>query len=302
MDWDKLKTFHAAAEAGSLTGAAELLHLSQSAVSRQISSLEEDLGVRLFHRHTRGLLLTEPGRVLFESASQVAKTVTTAESKLVDIRDEPSGVLRVTAPTAFGALWLMPRLAKFREAFPNIHLRLLLVDHELDVSNLEADLAIRPWPPTQNDLIQKKLMNVGQHLYASQNYLDAHDAPQSLSELTGHNLLAYGPRNMAPIPHLNWHLKAGLQTGEAPREAVLEVNTINALMCGIEAGLGIAGLPDYVASSSDKLVRLLEDEPGPEFETYLVYPEELKGSRRVAAFIEFLTGEVARFKATDAAD
>lgn len=299
MDWDKLKTFHAAADAGSLTGAAELLHLSQSAVSRQISGLEDEVGVKLFHRHTRGLLLTEPGRVLFESTSEVAKTIIGAESKLLDIRDEPSGVLRVTAPTALGTLWLIPRLPDFEKAYPGIELRIFLVDHELDIANLEADVALRPWPAKQNDLIQRKLMSVDQHLYASQVYLDTYGEPDSFEQLCDHRLIAYGPRHLAPIPKLNWHLKAGLKDGEPPRKPIMEVNTIIGLRTVAEAGMGLCGLPDYVAASSHNLVRVMEDEAGATFENYLLYPVELKGSRRVAAFIEFVTDQVKKWKSRD---
>lgn len=292
MDWDKLKTFHAAAEAGSLTGAAELLNLSQSAVSRQISALEGELGVKLFHRHTRGLLLTEPGRVLFSAASDVSGQIALAEARLQDIRDEPSGLLRVTAPTALGAIWLAPRLTRFREKFPQIRLRLLLVDHELDIANLEADLAIRPWPATQNDVIQKKLMQVSQHLYASQPYLDRLGAPAAVTELDRHEFVAYGPKHLAPIPNLNWQLTLGRATGDKPREPVIEASTINGMMKAAEAGLGLAGLPDYVARENDKLLRVLPDQAGPPFEVYMLYPQELRGSRRIAAFSEFLTDEV----------
>lgn len=288
MDWDKLKTFHAAAEAKSLTGAAETLGLSQSAISRQISALEADLGAKLFHRHARGLLLTEPGRLLYDAAQEVSKRIAWAEAKVHDSRDEPTGLLRVTAPTAMGAIWLAPRLAAFHAAYPAIKLRLLLVDHELDISNLEADIAIRPWSATQNDLVQRKLMRVSQHLYASEDYLERKGTPRSLTDLdAGHEYVAYGPRKMAPIPNLNWQLTLGREAG-APREPIIEANTINGMMKATEAGLGICGLPDYVARENDRLTRVLPQIEGPPFEVFFVYPEELKGSRRVAAFREFL--------------
>jgi len=297
MDWDKLKTFHAAAEAGSLTGAAELLNLSQSAVSRQISALEGELSAKLFHRHTRGLLLTEPGRVLFTATAEVAAKIALAEAHLQDIRDEPSGLLRVTAPTALGAIWLAPRLTRFREQFPQIRIRLLLVDHELDIANLEADLAIRPWAATQNDVIQKKLMQVDQHLYASEPYLTRVGEPTGVDDLDRHEFVAYGPKHLASIPNLNWPLVLGLKPGDKPREPVIEANTINGMMKACEAGLGLAGLPDYVARENDRLKRVLPDQAGPPFEVYMLYPQELRGSRRIAAFSEFLSEEVKRWEA-----
>jgi DNA-binding transcriptional LysR family regulator len=291
MDWDKLKTFHAAAEAKSLTGAAEILGLSQSAVSRQISALEADLGVKLFHRHARGLLLTEPGRLLSGAAGEVATRIAWAEAKVHDSRDMPTGVLRVTAPTAMGAIWLVPRLPAFRAAYPSIKLRMLLADHELDISNLEADIAIRPWSATQNDVVQRKLMEVGQHLYASEAYLERKGVPGSVEDLDGHEFVAYGPKRLAPIPNLNWQLTLG--RGErGPRDSVIEVSTINGIMKSTEAGLGICGLPDYVARENPKLLRVLPEIDGPPFEVFFVYPQELKGSRRIAAFREFLIEQV----------
>eukprot|EP01038_Epipyxis_sp_PR26KG_P016882 gene16882-23154_t len=128
MDWDKLKTFHAAADTGSLTAAAEKVGLSQSAVSRQIAALEDGLGVPLFHRHARGLILTGPGKVLQQSTGQMATIAAVAESNLKDARDRPQGELIVTAPIGIGATWLAPRLGGFMDAYPDVSLRLLLDD------------------------------------------------------------------------------------------------------------------------------------------------------------------------------
>lgn len=296
MDWDKLKTFHAAAEAGSLTGAAEALTLSQSAVSRQISALETEMGVKLFHRHTRGLLLTEPGRVLFEASREVAGKIALAEANVLDCRDEPSGLLRVTAPTAMGAIWLAPRLPRFQAAYPQIRLRMLLVDHELDIANLEADVALRPWSATQNELIQRKLMIVDQHMYASEDYLARKGVPDGLEDLDRHNFVAYGPRSLAPIRNLNWHLDIGLESGQKPREPYVEANTINAMMKLAEAGLGLVGLPDYVARENERLTRVLPEIEGPPFEVFLIFPEELRASRRVKAFRDFIMEEAKLWK------
>jgi DNA-binding transcriptional LysR family regulator len=291
MDWDKLKSFHAAAEAGSLTAAADTLGLSQSALSRQITALEQQLGIKLFHRHARGLLLTEPGKLLFRAAHDISAKVALAEAMVADSRDKPSGDLRVTAPTALGAIWLAPRLAAFNAAYPDIRIRLLLDDHEIDVANLQAECAIRPWPSTQNDLIQRKLMKVPQHLYASRAYLQKRGTPQAAEDLDDHAIVQYGPPSMAPIPNLDWATRLGRQKGAAPREAVIEANTINAVMKAAEAGLGIASLPDYVARENEKLVRVLPDIEGPVFEVYFVYPEELRGSSRIIVFRDFLISE-----------
>ena len=121
MDWDKLKVFHAAAEAGSFTHAGEALGLSQSAVSRQVSSLEQELGVSLFHRHARGLILTEQGELLHHTAHDVFMKLEAARAKLTDSRERPNGELRITTTPGIGVHWLTPRLGEFVELYPDIH-------------------------------------------------------------------------------------------------------------------------------------------------------------------------------------
>ena len=113
MDWDKLKVFHAAAEAGSFTHAGEQLGLSQSAVSRQVSALEQELSVALFHRHARGLILTEQGELLYRTAHEVFMKLEAARTKLTDSREKPHGELKVQTTVGLGVHWLTPRLGEF---------------------------------------------------------------------------------------------------------------------------------------------------------------------------------------------
>src|SRR5580765_6512702 len=143
MDWDKLKVFHAAAEAGSFTHAGERLGLSQSAVSRQVSALESELSVPLFHRHARGLILTEQGELLYRTAHEVFSKLAMAEAQLGESKDRPKGGLKVTATQAFGSAWLTPNLVEFVELYPDVEVDLVLEDRELDLSMREADVAIR---------------------------------------------------------------------------------------------------------------------------------------------------------------
>jgi DNA-binding transcriptional LysR family regulator len=174
MDWDKLKTFHFAAETGSLTAAAEKLGVSQSSVSRQIAALESGMGVPLFQRHARGLLLTGPGMALREFTREMANAAIIAESTLKDAREKVIGDLKVTAPVAFGSTWLAPRLVHFADVYPETRLQILLDDREYDLLKLEAECAIRLWAATHADLIQRKLLEVHVSLYASPSYLAQH--------------------------------------------------------------------------------------------------------------------------------
>src|ERR1044071_2539069 len=122
MDWDKLRIFHAVAEAGSFTHAGEMLNLSQSAVSRQISALEESLKTPLFHRHARGLILTEAGEILYTTVRDVFGKLANVEAQITESRERPSGLLRITATVAFGSVWLVPRLREFLELYPDIEI------------------------------------------------------------------------------------------------------------------------------------------------------------------------------------
>ena len=137
MDWDKLRIFHSVADVGSLTHAGDVLHLSQSAVSRQIRALEEKLNVTLFHRHARGLILTEQGELLYEATSQMSKRLETAEARIRDSEDEVFGELRVTTTTGFGTLWLAPRINRLYEQYPDLNIDLrksfLIGDRTVDI-------------------------------------------------------------------------------------------------------------------------------------------------------------------------
>ncbi len=293
LDWDKLKTFHAAAGAGSLTAAAELLNISQSAVSRQISALETSLGVVLFHRHARGLEMTEQGRLLYDTTRDIADRVAHAGAALQESRDDPSGDLHITAPVALGSSWLAPRLGGFIEAYPDIELHLALNDAEPELSALDAEAAIMLWRPRRSDLVQLKLMTVRQSLYASKTYLDAYGAPDDPCDLDRHRLVAYGADTATPMHGVDWAL--GIERAGAPRRAVLTVNSVLGVKRAIEAGFGIGSLPDYLGEERPGLIRILPDIHGPEFDSYFVYPEELRGSKRIKAFRDFAVEEARRF-------
>ena len=195
MDWDKLRIFHAVADAGSLTHAGDKLNLSQSAVSRQIRALEESLGAILFHRHARGLILTEQGELLFDATRSMSKRLEAAAARIRDSEEEVFGELRVTTTTGFGTLWLAPRLPKLYEKYPNLKVDLMLEERVLDLPMREADVAIRMKEPSQADLIRKKLMNVRMRLYASRDYLDREGEPNDTSEIADHRLISQNTRS-----------------------------------------------------------------------------------------------------------
>lgn len=295
LDWDKLRVFHAVAQAGSLTRAGDTLNLSQSAVSRQISALEDNLGTSLFHRHARGLILTEQGEELFRTAHDIYGKVARAEGILKDKKDKPSGDLRVTASVGIGSTWLTPRLKEFIEVYPDIRLDLILEDRGLDLGMREADIAIRLTKATQPDLIQRRLFVGGYHIYSSMGYLDKHGTPMTMEDLRDHKIILYGEHTDLPFQFMNYIEQAGDPKSE-PIKPVLRINNIYGILKAVESGIGIAALPDYIAFGNERVVRILRDVEAPPMETYFVYPEELRNSKRVAVFRDFLLQKVREWQ------
>ena len=292
MDWDKLRVFHAVAEAGSFTHAGESLNLSQSAVSRQISALEESLNVSLFHRHARGLILTEQGELLYRTAHEVFAKLAMAEAQLSESKDRPKGQLKVTTTVALGSTWLTPRMGEFLEVYPDVSVDLLLDDRELDLSMREADVAIRMAPPRQPELIQRHLMTVHLNVYAAPAYIKRYGLPKTAEELDNHKVIVYGEATRPPVPDTNILMRLGAK-GEERRRPSLTVNNVYAIQRAAEAGLGLAALPEFMVQGSSNLVRVLPEVEGPRIDAYFVYPEELRNSKRIQVFRDFLLRKVA---------
>jgi DNA-binding transcriptional LysR family regulator len=287
LDWDKLRVFHAAAEAGSFTHAAETLHLSQSAISRQVSALEHDVGVPLFSRHARGLVLTEQGEMLFRTAHDVLMKLESIKSRLAETKDRPSGVLRVTTTVGLGTGWLTERSKEFLDLYPEINLQLVFTNEELDLTMRQADCAVRLREPSQPDLIQRRLFTVHLHVFAAQAYLDKHGTPKSVADLDDHRIVTFGE----PVPHYLAGLNA-LETVGKPegqrRTSVLQINDLMSIMRAVRRGVGLAMLPDYMAGKDSGLVPVLSELEGPSFDTFFVYPEAMKNQAKLKVFRDFM--------------
>lgn len=288
IDWDKLKTFHAAARTGSLTRAAEELGISQSAVSRQIAALEDRMALPLFHRHARGLTLTEEGTILFKTAADVSSRIAMVETTVQNARQLPEGVLRVSSPISLGSNWLTTVLPDFLKAYPDIEVQLILEDEEHDLMAFDVDCALRPWPSTQGDLIERRLGTITQSLYASPGYLSTHGAPSSAQDLDNHAIVAFGDLLPPKLKSANWVLTAGQSKDLPPRKPAMSINNLHGIMRAAEAGIGLAGLPDYMTVGTRRLVRILPDVRGDSFDLYFAYPSELRGSAKAKVFREFL--------------
>ena len=292
MDWDKLRVFHAVSDAGSFTRAGDALNLSQSAVSRQVSSLEASLKTTLFHRHARGLLLTEQGELLYQTVHDVFHMLTMAEAQLSERQQRPSGPLKITTTVALGSTWLTPRIKEFVELYPDIEVSLQLTDGELDLTMREADVALRMGAPRQPDLIQRQILQVRTHVYGSRDYLREFGNPQQPEDLDHHRLIVYGEAQPLPVTTINWLLEVGAQPGHQRRPA-FTVNNLYGMYLAVQGGLGLANLPDYMVPPDSNLVQVLPEISSPPTQCYFVYPEEMRHSKRIEVFREFLLRKVA---------
>ena len=295
MDWDKLKIFHSVAEAGSFTNATVNLNISQSAISRQIQSLEYELKVKLFERHARGLTLTESGEYVFKTANEVISKLKEVETTLGDKKGKPSGKLIVTTVVSFGTTWLTPRIREFMQLNPEIEIELIFDDKELDLSTRQADIGIFMRRPKQLNYIQKKLININYHLYASIKYLDKYGYPKSINELNKHKFISYGKRAPSPVFNPDWALKLGMKDGKK-RKTVMKVNSVYGLLLAVQSGVGIAALPDYLTVNVPNIVKILPSVEGPITEAHFVYPQSLKNVARVQAFRNFLYSKIGDWK------
>jgi len=264
--------------------------MSQSAVSRQVGALEKELNVPLFNRHARGLILTEQGEMLYRTAHEVFRKLQTTQTRLADSKSKPFGDLRVTTTVALGSSWLAPRIGEFIDLYPDISVELILEYDQLDLTMREADVGIWLKPPSQGDLIQRRLFTVHLHVHASREYLKRFGPPKDLADLNNHRILTFGGIPPLQIREINWLETAGLE-GDATRKPVLRVNNLYGLKRACQRGLGLAILPDYMAREEDDLVQVLTEAELPSFETYFVYLEGMRASKRVSVFRDFLVAK-----------
>jgi DNA-binding transcriptional LysR family regulator len=289
MEWEKLRLFHIVAESGSFTEAAKRIGGSQSALSRQIQALEQELGAALFHRHARGLALTAEGEELRETARDVTERIDHAERAIQASRAKPSGELRVTSTVSFGSTWLVSHLDEFCTLYPDIRLSLLLSDEEFDLSKRQADVAVRFHMPRQSDLIQRPLATVRQLICASPAYLERFGRPERTTDLDRHRLIAYCAAAPEPLRVANWILTIG---ANRPRQPLLSVNNVFAVLQAVEAGIGIAALPTYLIRFSGQVTPILPQAEGPKLQSFFVYPAELRRSIRVTVLRDYLVARM----------
>ena len=292
MKWDRLRLFNIVAQTRNITEASYILQMSQSALSRQMKALEHELGVKLFLRNSDGITLTKAGNRLYSSVQVLASDISKTHNQLLQDMDVPSGRLNVTATNAFGALWVAPRMSKFKIAYPEISVALSLRDSEPRVTNFNSDVEVRMTPSSSQDDVQIKLADCKYKIFASKDYLKVNGLPKTTKDLDDHKIISYGEDAQPPIDRhrLNWLLTIGKEN-KRPRKPILEVSSIYGIAKATEVGMGIASLPDWMEFEMIELTEILPQLEGPKMSISLCYNYELRNDSRIKAFKDFMLQE-----------
>src|SRR3990167_75237 len=291
LDFDKLKVFYYVAKAEKFTTAAELLNVSQSALSRSIQLLEDRLCLKLFYRHPRGLTLTAQGKVLVPIIGRFLNEMETATEKLYEEEKKPKGPLRVIAAAGLLTHYILPYIPGFLKSYPDIRLTLISNDGIPSLEFGEAHIVIRPPIPSSEaeDLIQKHLLTNSVGLYASPQYLQEFGTPKHPEDLDHHHLIAFGNHPDAEgFKGMNWHLTLGTEPGVI-REPFLQINSPQARLEMAQASLGIIALSkEHPGLDNSGLVQVLSDIPAPTVKSFFFYPKALENSKKVMVFQNYL--------------
>jgi DNA-binding transcriptional LysR family regulator len=292
VDWDKFKLFYYVAKAGSFTAAAETLNTSQPAISRSIQLLEYQLGVKLFERVPRGLVLTKRGENLLSATERAFEEFSRAEMLMLEDEEEPQGTLKVATTMAIATVWIIPHLRVFLRKYPKIQLSIIGNDEELDLKTRQADVSIRPFMENQPELIQEPLCIFNLKLYASKEYLKEKGTPQTLQDLDNHRFVVFGYDAKNPYNDINWPLKLGMPKGML-REPFLSINSSSGMRQAAEDGHGIIALAaEYPGLEKSGLIEILPEQHKPSIPIYYVYPEHLKNSKRVKVLGDYLKDSI----------
>ena len=283
--YNAIPIFVAVAENGSFSGAALKLELSKSAVSKRITILESSLQVRLIHRTTRKLSLTQAGEQFYQHAKQVMQAARNAEDAVSQLQGEPCGKLKIQAPMSFGVLHIAPLIAQFLKRYPAIEVDLVLDDKVVDIVENGYDICIRAGELKDSSLIVRALAPLQSVICMSEDYQQQTPLEQ-LDDLSAENCILYSYADEASF----WKFYKHKQQRKVKVTGNYRVNNSEALLCAIKTGVGIGRLPSFVAAKAIKegsLVRLFDDYQMPAKRLFALYPERQYVPLKVRVFIEF---------------
>lgn len=289
QDLNATLIFTKVVEQGSFVGAARLLRLPKTTVSRKVQELESRLGAQLLNRTTRRLGLTEAGNIYYEHSQNIARDLSEAESAVSQLQAGPRGWLRFTAPYSIGIDKIAPLLGEFGARYPDIRAEMLLNNESLDLIGGEIDVAIRLGELPDSNLVARRLGVLHTQVYAGTAYLERHGEPQHPDELTGHRVLALTKHRQGN--RYQWDLDDGSGPSAFPIDPVLVVNDPAALKGALLCGEGLALTADVMAKPAVEkgaVKRVLAGWKGNDYPLNAVFPRGHAQSPKVRAFVDFM--------------
>jgi len=287
--------FVAVVECGSFSLAAEKLGVTKSAISKRVTQLEDELGIRLLNRTTRKLSLTEAGKRYYDHVSQALALAQQGMDAVTELQGEPKGKLKITAPMSFGVLYIAPMIAEFLGQFPKVTIDLQLEDQMVDLIEGEFDLAIRIGNLPISNLVAKRLVNCKSVLCASPEYIKRNGSPKKPSDLIDHNCLVYSYFRGGS----EWTFEQQHNEFKVIPKGNFIVNNSEAIRRALIEGLGVGQLPTFLVSKdilSGKLQPIMTPYSLPEHAIYAVFPERKHLPHKVRAFMEFVADKLGRDK------
>lgn len=297
--FNSLPIFVALVEAGSFSKAGEQLNSSKSAVSKRISQLEDELGVRLFNRTTRSLTLTQAGEEYYDYASRALALAKEAEYAVSRLQEKPKGKLKISVPMTFGRLYIARLIPSFMSLYPDIQIEMIMDDKRQDFIKQGFDIGIRIGQLEDSSLVAKKIANCRSFICASTAYLEQHGRPEKPDDLRHHNCLYYSYFRAGQ----DWlfHKPGDKKTDhnaaliKVPAKGNYRVNNSDALHYAALEGLGIVNMPTFIVGPdilANKLEAILTDYPQPIHGIYAIFPERKHLAAKVRVFIDFLQAKI----------
>lgn len=294
--FNSLPIFVALVEAGSFSKAGEQLNSSKSAVSKRISQLEDELGVRLFNRTTRSLTLTEAGEEYYDYASQALALAKEAEYAVSRLQAKPKGKLKISVPMTFGRLYIACLIPSFLSRYPDIQIEMIMDDKRQDFIKQGFDIGIRIGDLEDSSLIAKKIAVCRSVICASSHYLEQNGSPEKPDDLRDHNCLFYSYFRAGQDWHFYKHKDTkNQQLIKVPAKGNYRVNNSDALYEAAIVGLGVVNMPTFIVGPdirTKKLEQVLIDYPLPVHGIYAIFPERKHLPTKVRVFIDFLQEQI----------
>jgi DNA-binding transcriptional LysR family regulator len=296
VDWDRLRIFFKIAEIGSFSKAAEVLYVSQSALSRQVALLEKELNCLLFYRIPRGLKLTHKGELLHKTVQEITVQLASTEMMLIENKDAPRGVVRVAITHVLGVHWLSEQLLEFSRRYPEIHFQLTFADCEVNLASKQYDISITLSPSSDPDFVTSNPLPSPSGIFGSKVYLEKRGSPTCIEDLDKHRLMIFQEKRSdhSFLAHFRWLLEVG-RSPQKPRSHVLALNSFQGLSYAAQKGLGLVQLPKFFVSPQDGLVEVLQAEVKPLVFRYVACTRQSLSLKRVFIFRQYILQKLDAF-------